>query len=100
MTSRRRIFAGPLAAIGLLLVASPTSANEIEDFYRGRQIQLVVGFEVGGGYDVYGRLLSRHLPRHIPGKPTAIVQNMTGAGGRVAANWLYNVTAKDGSVLA
>jgi tripartite-type tricarboxylate transporter receptor subunit TctC len=60
---------------------------------------VVIGYEVGGGYDVYGRLVSQFMGRHIPGNPTLVSQNMEGAGSRRAANWLYNVAPKDGTVL-
>jgi tripartite-type tricarboxylate transporter receptor subunit TctC len=84
----------------LLLAASiPARADDVGDFYRGRQIRLVIGYQVGGGYDVYGRLVSQFMGRHLPGNPSFIVQNMEGAGSRRAANWLYNLAPKDGSVL-
>jgi tripartite-type tricarboxylate transporter receptor subunit TctC len=75
------------------------AADEVADFYRGRQLQVAIGHEVGGGYDVYGRLVGRFLTKHLPGNPRVIPQNMVGAGGRRAANWLYNVAPKDGSVI-
>ena len=77
----------------------PAAADEVADFYRGRQIQVVIGHEVGGGYDVYGRLLGRFLTKHLPGNPRVIPQNMVGAGSRKAANWLYNIAPRDGSVI-
>src|SRR3954471_11255120 len=79
---------------------SQAAADPIEDFYRGKRINLVIGYGVGGGYDVYARLLARFLGEHIPGKPTIVPQNMPGAGSRGAANWLARVAPKDGSVLA
>jgi tripartite-type tricarboxylate transporter receptor subunit TctC len=60
---------------------------------------VVIGHEVGGGYDVYGRLVGRFLTKHLPGNPRVIPQNMVGAGGRKAANWLYSVAPRDGSVI-
>src|SRR5437879_4010898 len=68
-------------------VLSPAMADEVADFYRGRQVQVVIGHEVGGGYDVYGRLVGRFLAKHLPGNPRVIPQNMVGAGSRKAANW-------------
>jgi len=59
----------------------------------------VIGFSVGGGYDAYARILARHMGEHIPGKPTLVPRNMTGAGSRVAANYIYSVAPKDGSVM-
>ena len=63
-------------------------------------MRLVIGYGAGGGYDVYAKMLARFLGEHIPGKPTVIAQNMPGAGSRNAANWLYKVAPKDGTVLA
>jgi tripartite-type tricarboxylate transporter receptor subunit TctC len=68
-------------------------------FYQGKTIQIVVGFGPGGGYDAYARLIARSMGAHIPGNPTFVVQNMPGAGSRVAANWLYNVAPRDGTAL-
>jgi tripartite-type tricarboxylate transporter receptor subunit TctC len=87
--------------IGLTAASiSPAAADPIEDFYRGKRINLVIGYGVGGGYDLYARLLARFMSEHIPGKPSIVPQNMPGAGSRGAANWLYNVAPKDGTVLA
>ncbi len=72
-------------------------ADEVADFYRGRNINIVAGHEVGTGFDFYGRALARHIGRHIPGNPTVVSQNMVGAVGIVAANWLYNLAPKDGT---
>lgn len=68
-------------------------------FYEGKTIRIVVGFSPGGGFDVYARTLARHLPNHIPGNPTVIVQNMPGAGSLIAANHVYKVAAPDGLTL-
>ena len=88
-------------AIALIAAASivPTE-TQAEEFYQGKTLQIVVGFAAGGGYDAYARLIARTLPKHIPGNPTIVVQNKPGAGSRVAANWLYSVAPKDGTVLA
>jgi tripartite-type tricarboxylate transporter receptor subunit TctC len=72
----------------------------VGDFYRGKTIRLIVGFSPGGGFDTYSRLIARHLADHTPGNPTVVVENMPGAGSLVAANWLYNVAPKDGTVMA
>ena len=82
-----------------LLAAAPAAAAQESPFYHGKTMQIVVGFDAGGGYDAYARLLARHLSRHIAGSPTIVVQNMPGAGSRVAANWLYTIAPKDGTVL-
>jgi tripartite-type tricarboxylate transporter receptor subunit TctC len=78
---------------------APASAQSVEDFYKAKNLTLVIASGVGGGYDVYGRLLARHLGKYIPGKPNIIVQNMDGAAGLRAINWLANVAPRDGSVI-
>jgi tripartite-type tricarboxylate transporter receptor subunit TctC len=95
MMLRTRWLVGLLAFAGL---AAPQAAAE--DFYKGKTITILVGFSAGGGYDSYARLLARHLPEHIPGNPTIIVQNMEGAGSMRAANHVYNVAPKDGTAIA
>lgn len=90
-----------LLPLALGLLAGPASkADEIADFYRGKTLSIVVAHESGTGFDVYARAFARHLGRHIPGQPTAIVQNMPGAGGLNAAAWIYNIAPKDGATIA
>src|SRR5262252_3902301 len=79
-----------------LAMSGPCGA---QDFFAGKSIQLVIGFDVGGGYDLYARTVARHWSRHIAGNPAFIPQNMPGAGTRLAANWLYNVAPKDGTAV-
>jgi tripartite-type tricarboxylate transporter receptor subunit TctC len=88
-----------LGAAILLVAGAPARAQSVADFYRGKTVTAVVGFGAGGGYDLYARLVARHLSRHIPGNPTLVVRNMPGAGGRIAANFVYNVAAQDGTTL-
>jgi tripartite-type tricarboxylate transporter receptor subunit TctC len=76
------------------------SADDASDFYKGKTFTIVVGHEVGTGFDIYSRTFARHLGRHIPGHPNVVVQNMNGASGLTAANWLYNIAPKDGLVMA
>lgn len=83
--------------LSLLLSLSAARADDVADFYRGRQVDLIVGFGPGGGYDVYARLLARYIGKYIPGHPTVVVQNMPGAGSLRAANYIYSVAPKDGS---
>ena len=90
-----RVTAAVLALV--MLAAQPAHAQSVEDFYKGKRITIVVGYGPGGGYDVFARLLSRHMGQHIPGNPQIIVQNMPGAGSMTAANYLYSVAPKDGS---
>src|SRR5262245_28056472 len=87
-----------LALIGVSKLAG--HAQSAAEFYRGRNVELYIGYSVGGAYDLYARMLARHLGRHIPGNPTIIPKNMEGAGSLRLANWLYNVGAKDGTVFA
>jgi tripartite-type tricarboxylate transporter receptor subunit TctC len=91
-------------ALTMLALSAATSTiaagEEAADFYKGRTVSIVVAHEVGTGFDIYGRLLARHLGRHIPGNPAIVVQNMVGASGITATNWLYNAAPKDGTVLA
>ena len=75
------------------------AADSVEAFYKGKTMQLLIGFGAGGGYDLYGRAVARHLGRFIPGNPTLVPQNMTGAGSVRAASSLYNAAPKDGSVI-
>jgi tripartite-type tricarboxylate transporter receptor subunit TctC len=86
-----------LSFIGAL--ATPASAQTVEQFYRGRTVNLIVGFNPGGAYDPYARIVARHLPRYLPGAPNLVVKNMQGAGSVLAANHLYNVSPRDGSEL-
>ena len=78
---------------------SPTFASDVSDFYRDKTMSFVVGFDTASGYNTYGRLLAKHMGKHIPGNPTIIVRNMPGAAGLTASNWMYNVAPKDGTTL-
>ncbi len=80
-------------------LAHPAAAQAPADFYRGKQINLVVGSDAGSGYDAYARLVSRHLGKHIPGNPAFVIQNQPGAGSITMANTLSNVGAKDGTAI-
>lgn len=79
--------------------SAPALADDVADFYKGKVITVVISSSAGGGYDTLARTIARHLGDHIPGNPTLIVQNMPGAGGIVATNYLYNIAAKDGTVI-
>ncbi len=74
-------------------------ADDVADFYRGKQVQIVVGYGPGGGYDLYARLLARHLGSFIPGNPSVVVQNMPGAGSLRAAGFIQSVAPRDGTVI-
>jgi tripartite-type tricarboxylate transporter receptor subunit TctC len=93
---------GVSATVVLALLAfsvSPASADAVADFYKGKVLTIVIGY-AAGGFDLYARLLGRFLGNHIPGHPTIIAQNKPGAGSRSAANWLYNIAPRDGTVIA
>jgi tripartite-type tricarboxylate transporter receptor subunit TctC len=87
--------------VALMSVSSTTGARaqDSPDFYKGKTISLYVGSTTGGVYDVYARLLARHMGRHIPGSPKILPMNMEGAGGLRLANFLYNAAPKDGTVM-
>ena len=95
---QRRLRAA-LASIAII-ASAPVFANEVENFYKGRNISFLVGVSQGGGYDTDLRLVARHITKHIPGRPNAVPQNMTGATGLVMANYMYRVAPRDGSVVA
>jgi tripartite-type tricarboxylate transporter receptor subunit TctC len=97
---KRHAILATLVAATLLGSATLPAAADVADFYRGKRINFVIGYGTGGGYDIYARLLARFIGEHIPGNPTVVPQNMPGAGSRRAANWLYAVAPKDGTVLA
>lgn len=82
----------------MLMPGSAHAASPDENFYRGKTVRIIVGFAAGGGFDAYARVIARHMSRHIPGNPSIIVDNMTGAGSRVAANFLFKAPA-DGLVI-
>jgi tripartite-type tricarboxylate transporter receptor subunit TctC len=87
------------AAAALLLAAQPlaAAADPVGDFYRDHPMTLILGFNPGGGFDAYARVVVRHLPRHIPGEPSIVIKNMPGAGSLIAANHLFNNSPRDGS---
>ncbi len=88
---------GALLAIAAL-VPQTARAEDPAAFYAGKSIDLQIGYSVGGGYDLYGRLLARHLGKHIPGNPTIVPKNMEGAGSLRLANFLYSAAPRDGTV--
>jgi tripartite-type tricarboxylate transporter receptor subunit TctC len=88
-------FASLLAAIALV---APAHAQSPAEFYKGKIVELDIGYSVGGAYDGYARMLARHMAKYIPGNPTIVPKNMTGAGSLRLANYLYNAAPKDGTV--
>ena len=93
---------GPLKLLAssavVALLVSPCHAQAPAEFYRGKTIDVYIGTSVGGGYDAYARMLSRHIGKYIPGNPTVVPKNMEGGGGMRLANFLYNAAAKDGLI--
>jgi tripartite-type tricarboxylate transporter receptor subunit TctC len=87
-----------LAGVALSSLAGVALAEDAPDF-KGKTVTIIASFEAGGPYDFYSRLVARHLGAHLPGAPTVVVQNMPGAGGLRGANYLYNVAARDGTVM-
>ena len=85
------------AAVFASGVVGRSSAEPVEDFYRGKTVNVAIGYDVGGGFDLYARLLVRHMGMHIPGNPTLLPQNMPGAGSLKATNYLYSVAPRDGT---
>src|SRR3954465_5942032 len=88
------------ALAALVLGVQTASAQDVERFYAGRKLSVVIGHEAGTGFDLYGRALARHLGRFIPGNPTLVPENMPGAAGFSSPNWLFTAAARDGSVIA
>src|SRR5918996_5490384 len=82
--------------IGLIFFSGLPESLRADEFYKGKTIRFIVGFSAGGGFDTYSRMIARHIGKHIPGKPDTIVENMTGAGSLVAANYMYNKAEPDG----
>ena len=96
-----RQFAAAISALLALSLSGVAHAQEqsVEEFYRGKVVSLYIGFSVGGGYDTYGRIVARHIGKHIPGNPTVVPVNMEGAGSLKLANWLYNAAPQDGTAI-
>jgi tripartite-type tricarboxylate transporter receptor subunit TctC len=88
-----------LCVVLSVAVGAARADDTMSAFYKGKTVSIIVGSAAGGGYDAYARLISRHLGKHIPGSPSVIVSNMPGAGGNVAATYVYNGAAKDGTVI-
>jgi tripartite-type tricarboxylate transporter receptor subunit TctC len=94
-----RTTASALVVLAAIVTATPAPAQSSSSFYEGKTINIVVGFSPGGGYDRYARLLARHFGKHIPGKPSVVVQNMPGAGSLVAVRHLDTTAPRDGTVM-
>ena len=88
-----------VCALAVLFATHAHAQDSVAEFYKGKQVSIIVGSSAGGGYDTYARLLGRHLGKHIPGNPVIVPSNMPGAGSNIAAAYVYNVAPKDGTVI-
>jgi tripartite-type tricarboxylate transporter receptor subunit TctC len=86
----------PIAVVVSLVFTRAPAGSSTHDFYKGKTIRFVVGLAPGGGYDLSARTIGRHMGKHIPGNPNIVVENMTGAGSLIAANYTYNSAKPDG----
>jgi len=87
------------ATVAGAMASGTAFGDPVADFYKGKTVTMIAAASAGGGYDIYGRTVAKYLGSHLPGQPTIVMQFMPGAGGTKAANYLYNVSARDGSVL-
>lgn len=92
-------FLATIVAATTLGSTAHASDSDVAKFYSGRTVDVLIGLSAGGGYDAYGRTLARHLPKHIPGNPSVIVKNVTGAGSLVLMNQISNTLPRDGTVI-
>jgi tripartite-type tricarboxylate transporter receptor subunit TctC len=88
-----------LGSAAVVLALSPCQAQTVAEFYKGKPVDVYIGTSVGGGYDAYARILSRHIGKYMPGNPTFVPKNMEGGGGMRLANYLYNAATKDGTTI-
>jgi tripartite-type tricarboxylate transporter receptor subunit TctC len=95
----RMFFAGAIALVLVVSASDHVAAQAADGFYKGKTIQVFVGYPPGGGFDLYARLLADHMGRHLPGNPTVILQHMPGADSMKMANYVYGVAPQDGTVL-
>jgi tripartite-type tricarboxylate transporter receptor subunit TctC len=99
MPVSRSLVIAALLALAVLPQRPAMAQDAVADFFRGKQIDIIVGSSAGGGYDTYARLIARHLGEHVPGNPGIVVENMPGAGSNKATGYIYSVAPKDGTVM-
>ncbi|MDB5597319.1 MAG: Tripartite-type tricarboxylate transporter, receptor component TctC [Hyphomicrobiales bacterium] len=100
MKRANAVFVAPLAGM-LISAATPALAQKsVEEFYRGKKIDMIIGYSAGGTYDLYARLVARHLSNYLPGNPLIVPRNMPGGGSRSAVTWVYTGAPRDGTVLS
>jgi tripartite-type tricarboxylate transporter receptor subunit TctC len=97
LTRTARLGGGLL--LGTMMTASAFAADPVADFYKGKNVEMLIGYTTGGGYDLYARVVARHIGKHIPGNPNVIPKNVPGAGSMTLANQLANTLPKDGTVI-
>jgi hypothetical protein len=100
MSKHRISVALPVGLLAVLIAIGHAAAQTPTGVFAGKTVNLIIGFGPGGGYDLWARILARHIGRHLPGNPTVTPQNMEGAGSYRAANFIYNVAPKDGTAFA
>jgi tripartite-type tricarboxylate transporter receptor subunit TctC len=93
-------YAALAASIVVFVLPGAAQAQSAEEFYRGKQLSMIIGYPTGGSNDIYARAVARHIGKHIPGKPTVVPRNMPGGGSLIAANHVFNVAPKDGTTLS
>lgn len=96
---RRILFFLACISLSIVVLKNSYAASAQDGFYKGKTVRLIVAFSAGGGYDTYSRTIGRHLSKHIPGNPTVVVENMTGAGGIIHANFMYQQAKPDGLII-
>src|SRR5437588_2287292 len=99
MARKLRVPNALAATVVALMLATTGNAQSVEQFFARKTITISIGYTAGGSYDLYGRLVARHLGKHIPGQPTVVAQNMPGTGSLKAAAYIYEVAPKDGTAL-
>ncbi len=95
----RRNFMLGMTFVSSLICASSAMAQSAADFYKGKTVSVYIGFSPGGTYDYFGRLVARHMGKHIPGNPNVVAHDMPGAGSFTLANWMYRIAPKDGTAI-
>src|SRR5262245_55865464 len=91
------LLAGLISMAGAVVPPAAAQGEAIADFYKGKTLRIIIGYAPGGGYDIYGRVFAEFFGRYLPGNPTIVAQNMTGAGSFIAARYLYAVAPQDGT---
>ena len=96
----KKVSTSILAGLAVLATAGAANAQSVADFYKGKNVTIYIGFSPGGTYDLFGRMVARHMAKHIPGQPNVIASNMPGAGGITAANFMFRAAPKDGTAMS